>query len=180
MTAPVLSLAEAAKASGVSESTIRRKRPELLAAGATQTSKGWAIPVPALIELGLMSRTSAPDTVAAPDSPPVAAQGPATTPVMPSPTDTLVEALREKLADAEKRAAVAEAIAQERERIIEAQAQTLRMITAGPAPALQEPATATEGTPPAAPGHPAVPADLPQESLTATLGKLLNRRWRRG
>jgi hypothetical protein len=39
-----------------------------------------------------------------------------------------LEALREKLAAAETRAAVAEAVAAERDRIIQAQAQTLRML----------------------------------------------------
>jgi hypothetical protein len=44
--------------------------------------------------------------------------------------EPVLEALREKLADAEKRAAVAEAIAAERERIIEVQALALRMLEA--------------------------------------------------
>jgi hypothetical protein len=123
--APVLGLAQAAKACGVSESTIRRKRPELLAAGATQDNRGWRIPIPALVELGLMDRLTAPD---APDSPPVAAQEPAMAPATQSPMEPLLEALREKLAAAEQRAAVAEAIAEERERIIAVQAQALRML----------------------------------------------------
>lgn len=147
-TAPVLGLAEAAKACGVSESTLRRKRPELLAAGATQTSKGWRIPVPALIELGLMDRTTAPD---APDSPPQPRQEALTAPATQSPSDTLLEALRAKLADAEKRAAVAEAIAQERERIIEAQARTLRMLEAP---------------------HKKTTPDLPAEALSPEAGKM--------
>ncbi|MGO4238612.1 hypothetical protein AB4Y79_21385 [Pseudarthrobacter sp. YAF2] len=101
-----------------------------------------------------MDRTTAPD---APDSPPVAAQEPVTTPATQSPMEPLLEALRAKLAEAEKRAAVAEAIAQERERIIEAQARTLRMLEApreatreqpAPAPApAQEPPTAAPGQP---------------------------------
>ena len=55
---PTLGLAEAAKACGVSVSTLRRKRPELVAHGAAQTAKGWRIPVTALIALGLMDRTT--------------------------------------------------------------------------------------------------------------------------
>lgn len=144
-TAPALGLAEAAKACGVSESTLRRRRPEMLAAGATQTSKGWSIPVPVLVELGLMDRTTAPD---ARHSPPQPHQEALTAPATQSPTEPLLEALREKLAAAEQRAAVAEAIADERERIIAVQAQALRMLEA-PAAALQEapreqPATAPE------------------------------------
>lgn len=132
MTAPALGLAEAAKACGVSESTIRRKRPELLAAGARQTAKGWSIPVPALIELGLMARTSAPDAVASPDSPPQPRLEALTAPSTQTPTEPLLEALRARLAAAEQRAAVAEAIAEERERIIAVQAQALRMLEALP------------------------------------------------
>ncbi|MGX5718360.1 hypothetical protein [Arthrobacter sp. MAHUQ-56] len=128
--APVLGLAEAAKACGVSESTIRRRRPELIAAGAVQDNRGWRIPVPALIELGLMDRTTAPDTPDTSDSPTAPGQGPVTTPATQTPLAPLLEALREKLADAEKRAAVAEAIAEERERIIAVQAQALRMLEA--------------------------------------------------
>lgn len=137
-TAPVLGLAEAAKACGVSESTLRRRRPDLLAAGATQTSKGWRIPIPALVELGLMPR------VTAPDSPQQPRQEAVTAPATQSPTEPLLEALRAKLADAEKRAAVAEAIAQERERIIEAQALALRMLTPGPTTPQEQPAPAPE------------------------------------
>ena len=55
---PTLGLAEAAKACGVSVSTLRRKRPELAAHGAAQTATGWRIPVTALIALGLMDRTT--------------------------------------------------------------------------------------------------------------------------
>lgn len=125
--APVLGLAQAAKACGVSESTIRRKRPELLAAGAIQDNRGWRIPIPALVELGLMDRLTAPDAY---DSPSVSAQEPITTPATQTPMEPLLEALRQKLAAAEQRAAVAEAIAEERERIIAVQAQALRMLEA--------------------------------------------------
>lgn len=135
--APVLGLAQAAKACGVSESTIRRKRPDLLAAGATQDSRGWRIPIPALVELGLMDRTTPPDT---PETPSFVVQEAVMEPPVQSPLEPLVEALREKLAAAEQRAAVAEAVSAERERIIEAQAQTLRMITAGPSAQEESPA----------------------------------------
>lgn len=133
---PVLSLAEAAKACGVSLSTLRRKRPELKELGAAETAKGWQIPVTALITLGLMDRVTAPlheasifPTVKGVMTPPVE------TPVG-APLEEL-EALRKeqaellaKLADAEKRAAVAEAVAGERERIIQTQASALRMLEA--------------------------------------------------
>lgn len=124
---PLLGLAEAAKACGVSVSTVRRKRPELAAYGAAQTAKGWRIPITALIAVGLMSRTTDADSARRHDAP--------TTPVMTPPTnganDVLtgeIDALRMKLAEAEQRAAVAEAVAAERERIIQAQAMSLRML----------------------------------------------------
>lgn len=115
---PKLTLAGAAKATGISESTLRRKRPELIEAGAKQTKQGWQIPVTALISLGLM-----PNTTAAPDPVPMVAPD-------------VVEELRAKLADAEQRAAVAEARAEERERLISAQAATLRILEAAPRPAV--------------------------------------------
>lgn len=128
-TAPVLGLAEAAKACSVSESTLRRRRPELLAAGATRDSKGaWRIPVPALVELGLLSRQTPPDR------PPQPLQEAVTAPATQPHLEPLLAEVRAKLAAAEQRAAVAEAVAEERERIIQAQAQTLRMLEA-PKPA---------------------------------------------
>jgi hypothetical protein len=136
---PTLGLAEAAKACGVSVSTLRRKRPELEAHGAAQTDKGWRIPVTALIALGLMSRTTDARQESRHDAP----TEPGLTPIMTPPDDALMgelEALRAKLADAEKRAAVAEAIATERERVIQAQAMTLRMLEAPKAPANTQPA----------------------------------------
>lgn len=122
----IVGLAEAARVAGVSESTIRRRRVELQALGAVQGSKGWKIPIPALIELGLMARTTAPDEVV----PPETSQVTPVEDVMTGDTASELEALRKALAAAEQRAAVAEAIALERERIIEVQGQALRMLEA--------------------------------------------------
>lgn len=104
------SLKAAAEAAGVSSRTLQRRRAELIAAGASHDeATGWSIPVAALEEMGLscdMSHDVAPDVsrvsrdTVAPVSPPA----------------DEVERLRAELADAEKRAAVAEAIAGERER----------------------------------------------------------------
>lgn len=124
--APTLGLAEAAKACGVSVSTLRRKRPELKANGAVETAKGWRIPVTALIALDLMTRTTTTLHEAHHDTP--------VTPTMTPHSDALMgelEALRVQLAAAEQRAAVAEAIAVERERTIQTQANALRMLEAG-------------------------------------------------
>jgi hypothetical protein len=138
---PVLGLAEAAKACGVSVSTLRRKRTELAAHGAAQTARGWHIPVTALIALGLMGRTSDTHHESRHDTP----MKPAMTATTGGTGDVLageLEALRGKLADAEQRAAVAEAIAAERERIIQTQAMALRMLEATKAPAPTVPGAA--------------------------------------
>lgn len=126
MTAPSIGLAEAARISGVSESTIRRKRVELLELGASQGPKGWSIPIPALVELGLLDSKTAPDTVTAPEAPPASRLEPLMTPS----AGAELEALRKALTAAELRAAVAEAVAAERERIIEAQVHALRLLEA--------------------------------------------------
>lgn len=130
MTAPTLGLAAAAKACGVSESTLRRKRTDLLELGAVQGAKGWQIPIPALIQLGLMEN-STPPTVEAPERAPEKRVEAFTLPLYETPSHE-VETLKKKLAEAEQRAAVAEAIAEERERIIRVQEQALRMLEAAP------------------------------------------------
>jgi len=136
---PTLGLAEAAKACGVSVSTLRRKRPELTAHGAAQTASGWRIPITALIALGLMDRITDTRHESHHDTP--------MTPTMTAPTEALtaqLDALRTALADAERRAAVAEAIATERERTIQTQAMALRMLEASKAPATPTPLAPTE------------------------------------
>jgi hypothetical protein len=122
----VIGLAEAAKVSGVSESTIRRRRADLLELGAVQGPKGWQIPIPALITLGLMSNTTAPDTLTAPEPLPLA---PVTDAMTPNTTAEL-EALRGALTAAEHRAALAEAVAGERAAQIADLRTALRMIEA--------------------------------------------------
>lgn len=143
---PALGLAEAAKACGVSVSTLRRKRPELAAYGAAQTATGWRIPVTALIAVGLMGRTTDAHHETRHDAP---VQPVMTAPIVTGGGDALaaeLDALRGKLAEAEQRAAVAEAVAAERERIIQAQAMALRMLEApkAPAPTAPEPTPATD------------------------------------
>lgn len=143
---PTLGLAEAAKACGVSVSTLRRKRTELTAHGAAQTANGWHIPVTALIALGLMDRTTGGRHESQHDSP--------MTPATTAPTDALtaqLDALRTALAAAERRAAVAEAVAAERERMIQTQAMALRMLEASKTPSPPTPTAPTEPTDTATP-----------------------------
>lgn len=54
-----LSLAEAAKVAGVSESTIRRRRGELLSVGAVKGSQGWQITYQQLAAVGLLDSVTA-------------------------------------------------------------------------------------------------------------------------
>lgn len=144
-TGPALGLKEASKVATVSLSTLRRRKDELIAAGATVNDDGWQIPISALVSLGLMDRVTSPetgqieaDTVS--DTPPNGS---------PKPSDTRdisavvaeVEKIRERLAEAEhraaeaeRRAAVAEAVAVERDRLIEHQERALRMLEAGSRP----------------------------------------------
>lgn len=141
---PVLGLAAAAKVCGVSVSTLRRKRRDLEELGAVATSSGWRIPITALIGTGLMPPTTPPPSLDIPSRP---SEG-----VGETPSNTLreeLDMLRLQLAAAEQRAAVAEAIAAERERLIQSQAMALRM--------LEGPATSTSSEPSSSPSRGAAP-----------------------
>lgn len=156
---PVLGLAAAAKACGVSVSTIRRRREDLEKLGAVATPSGWRIPIAALVGSGLMPPTTPPPAHDGPVQPLVGGSD--------APSDTLreeLEALRSRLAAAEQRAAVAEAIAAERERLIQTQAAALRMLEA-PAPGTSTTASTT-------------PANQPPGQLHSPTNSRLNF-WRR-
>lgn len=152
-----MGLTQAAKACGVSVSTLRRRKDQLVAAGTKITDKGWQIPIPALVSLGYLSGTTpASDTPPQkPMTPPV--EHPLTSPVMPPveiPSNEL-ETLRLKLVEAETRAQVAEAISAERERIIQVQATALRMLERG---------TSDTPTKKPAEGVPDTPSDTPLDT----------------
>lgn len=156
-TPPTMGLAQAARACGVSVSTLRRRRATLEGAGATVADSGWSIPVPALVSLGYLSGQTAPDSPAA-ASVAGSAASPSDTPVV-APSE--LEELRARLADAERRAAVAEAVAAERERLIQSQASALRMLEGG-TPATPPPASpdSSHDTPgPVTPETPPMPSD---------------------
>ncbi|MCL1800262.1 MAG: hypothetical protein FWG25_02700 [Promicromonosporaceae bacterium] len=135
MTGPTITLAEAVTATGLSASTLRRRRGDLVELGATHSKSGWRIPITALVALDLLPAVTPPDT------PPGDTVAGAVTP--PDDVEVValraeVVALRQRLVDAEQARAVAEAVATERDRVIEAQRQHLRMIEA-PAEAVPEP-----------------------------------------
>jgi hypothetical protein len=132
---PVLNMADAARACGLSVSTLTRHRDELIAHGAQRTDRSWRIPISALVSTGLLPRTTPPDR----------SDHQSPTPVMTGHDDESITALRAALAKAEQRAAIAEAIAVERERTILAQAHALRLLEAAPTP--QQPTPNTQPTP---------------------------------
>lgn len=126
MAGPVLGLGEAARACGVSTSTVRRRKDALVQAGATVSDRRWSIPVAALIQVGLMPRVSPPD----------AEPGP---PVQADELDELRERARAAEADAallRERLSGAQDLLAERARTmaaLEGQVSALqRALTAGP------------------------------------------------
>lgn len=144
-TGPMLGLKEASKVATVSLSTLRRRKDELIAAGATVNDDGWQIPISALVSLGLMDRVTSPtssdrDVETVSDTHPEAGATPSDTRDI-SAVVAEVEKIRVRLEDAERRAAeaeqraaVAEAVAVERDRLIEHQERALRMLEAGSRP----------------------------------------------
>lgn len=136
MSEPVLSVKQAAEAAGVSRATVYRKLDELMEHGATRDETGTWIPFSALITVGLAPRTS-PAEVSRETRPATRETRNETRPETRE-TDSETE-LRERLREAEDRIrdlqhakALAEAIAVERERVIEVQSRALRLLEAGP------------------------------------------------
>lgn len=164
---PVVGLKEAARLCRVSVATVRRRREQLEAAGATAAEDGWTIPIPALVAVGLLDRTTPPGEGAA------AGVAPATTPGTDTPESPALTALRTELeaerrarAEAEHRARLAEAVAQERGRALEDTRLALRALTAGPStvtPLAFRPETPAE-PPPAAEQPTAGPDPHPARS----------------
>lgn len=159
----VYSIDQVAAVCQVSTRTVQRRLPQLEAAGAWKGADGkWRVPIEAMAAAGLK-----PGQPARPDA------------VVGQPLrhhdmshdksyDSEVEVLRVKaeaeqqIAEWRRRAEVAEALAAERERIINTQAMALRMLEAAPA------------QPPAAePTEPATPAPAEPAGLTGRLFRLV-------
>lgn len=159
---PCVGLREAARVSGVSVATVRRRREQLIELGATVQPSGWVIPIPALVGVGLLDRVSPPDTDSTSrgdtvhGTPSVSPPG---IPVdIPSPE---VEELRREVAELRRRAEVAEAVAAERQVTIDAQAMALRAIADRPyGEPSREPVAPTTAPEPSSP--PPAPAAEPQ------------------
>lgn len=126
---PSVSQAEAARICGVSTATIRRRRSELIEHGAKpDVDGGWTIPIPALVAVGLLDRTTPPDTATTRRMSPDTTRQSAT-PM--TPPDEVAE-LRNRLRETEHRAALAEAISEERLRALEDARTALRLLEARP------------------------------------------------
>lgn len=147
---PMVSQAEAARICKVSTATLRRRRTELEQHGAKpDPTGGWLIPIPALVACGLLDRTTPPDTRAA------STMSPDTTPLHNggvSPLDTRLVELQDQLdradrrvQDAEHRAELAEAIADERGKALEVERMALRILTQTAHPAPVAPSTEFSG-----------------------------------
>lgn len=159
-----LTLQEAAKAFDVSLSTLHRKRRagdlENVGAFKDQNSGAWKIPRQGLARLGYQElippvvpgQMSIDDVLEGPEasSDTASYEPPAALPDTPIDTpDTELTELREQLAHAQKRADIAEALANERaERITDLQG-VMRLL--GPGPSTQEDAQAAPGDGPSQP-----------------------------
>lgn len=127
---PVLTLREAATATGLSLSTLRRRRADLVSHGARVTPSGaWEVPYAALISLGMTPRSTPPDAHHdAPVTPPVGE----------------LQRLTDRVRELEHELEVERVINRERERTIAAQQLALRAIERTPVAA----------TAPEVPAHP--------------------------
>lgn len=128
-TRPLLSLAEAAAAAGVSRRTISRRIAEGDIVNAERSTSGaWEIPAESLIAAGYELTAPTPEPEPAPVEP---------EPASPAPDE--IAALTAELTEWRRRAEVAEAVAAERAAALEDVRTTLamaqRMLTAGESPA---------------------------------------------
>lgn len=115
---PTFTLSEAVEACTCSRSTLRRKFKAGEIDGATQNNSGqWQIPISALVTAGLMASTSPPEEP--------------TEPAESSPNE--LDALKAENVELRKRAEIAEAVAEEREKALEDTRLALRALSAGEA-----------------------------------------------
>ncbi len=112
----------AARLTGYSVPTIRKRLPDLQRAGAVMAGESWAIPLSALHAVGLMAKV---EGNALP-----ASEGKVTGQSFHPETRQEIEALRVALSAAETRAAVAEAVAEERLQALQRADKALLMIEA--------------------------------------------------
>lgn len=148
MKAPVFTMREAAEVAGVSVSTLRRRREDLVAAGAGITGSGWQVPMAALIGAGLIDgegpRREDPAPEAVSEEPSDSKPDEQRDESRSARVEELLEALRETERQRDewrRRAEIAEAVSEERKHSLDAlraanesERLALRMLTAGDSP----------------------------------------------
>lgn len=159
----VFTMREAAQVAGVSVSTLRRRRDDLVAAGAVIDPAGWQVPITALIAAGLLPGEGQHDTPTtgtprtAPGSGPAVSSGEGDTAQHQHELRRLQERVQELVEEVghwRRRAEVAEARAEERGQSLEtlrianeSERLALRMLISQHTPTTT-PATDTPPTPP--------------------------------
>lgn len=139
-TTAVFSMKQAAQVAGISVSTLRRRRTDLIAAGADISPDGWKVPMTALVACGLIDGEG-PEAASRPASvTPRPGQSPGAS-GQSRQLDELTAQVRElerEVGEWRRRAEVAEARAEERGRALDAlrvanetERMALRMLTAG-------------------------------------------------
>lgn len=178
-TTAVFSMKQAAEVAGISVSTLRRRRDDLVTAGAHISPDGWRVPVTALVACGLLPGEG-PHKTEKPTPPEPRHQDKQETAAQAQHLDELTAQVRDlehEVAEWRRRAEVAEARAEERGRALDAlrianetERMALRMLTAGTstAPPVQQPRESTPSPETATP-HPTpspvgpAPASPPDE-----------------
>lgn len=135
-----LNVTQAARECNVSRNTVYRRKEQLMEHGAQQTEHGLRIPYNALIAVGLAPRTSPPDTAVersetehgTPHGTPQSVAQRSDVTALEQRVKELEEELRTAQEDyrrVDSARAVAEARAEERNRVIESQERAIRLIT---------------------------------------------------
>lgn len=151
-TTAVFSMKQAAQVAGISVSTLRRRRTDLIAAGADISPDGWKVPMTALVACGLIAGEGPEAT-----SRPAAAQpqhrknpGGSGQSRQLEELTAHVRELEHDVSEWRRRAEVAEARAEERGRALDAlrvanetERIALRMLTTGTSPTIQQPPEST-------------------------------------
>lgn len=149
-TTAVFTMKEAASVAGVSVSTLRRRREDLIGAGADISSDGWKVPMTALVACGLIVGEG-PQREQHHGRPQVQHQEAPDASAQLEDLTAQVRDLEREVSEWRRRAEVAEARAEERGRALdalqvanEAERMALRMLTAGTSP-VQNPVHREQG-----------------------------------
>lgn len=139
-TTAVFSMKEAANVAGVSVSTLRRRREDLIGAGADISADGWQVPMTALVACGLIAGEG-PQREQPGGRPQMQSQEASDMSAQLEELTAQVRDLEREVSEWRRRAEVAEARAEERGRALdalqvanEAERMALRMLTAGTSP----------------------------------------------